>query len=274
MKFCIISDVHVDITAWDPNRLKSASPDCNTIVVAGDISNDIWITSKWIAELKYHFVNVIWVPGNHDYYNTGFGKSRIVNPELDSKYPYPKLQTEIKEHYSKYSREHGIHCLTRESVVIDGVRFIGATGWHDFIAGEPFSKGDQILAWFNDSNDNMIQWTNKGADPFVLEDEANADCDFIRTAVAESTEPVVVVTHHLPHRQLSVFRPHLITWTKLHGMFANTKMESIIDPKIKYWCYGHTHYGSYREINGINYVCNPVGYPMENRNWQYVELDV
>lgn len=273
MKFCIISDVHVDITAWDPARLESKSSDCNTVVVAGDISNDIWITSKWMVDLKSYFENVIWVPGNHDYYNTGFHRTRIFDIQ-DKLYPYPKLQKEIKEHYSKYSKDHGIHCLNRDSVIVDGVRFVGATGWHDFVAGEPYPKAAQILAWYHESNDSMIQWTEKGADPWIVEDEAQGDYEYIKTCVSNANEPVVVVTHHLPHRQLSVARPELITWTKLHGMFVNTKMESITDSKIKFWCYGHTHYGSLKEINGVTYVCNPVGYPMENRNWQYVELDV
>lgn len=274
MQFCLISDVHIDITVWNPARLADRSPDCNTIVVAGDISNDIWITSQWIKDLKNEFENVIWVAGNHDYYNLGFHKTRIFDSNIDKNYPYPKLYKEIKDHYCKWSQEHGIHFLNRSSVVINGIRFLGATGWHDFVAGEPYSKGDQIIAWMNESNDNLIQWTENGADPWVLENEARDDVDYIQSAVVNSLEPVVVVTHHLPHRLLSVQKPHLITWTKLHGMFVNTTMENIIDPKIKYWCYGHTHYSDYKEINNITYVCNPVGYPMENRNWRYVELNV
>ena len=87
MKFALISDVHVDITAWDPDRLSKAAPNCNTIVVAGDISNDIWITCKWIANLKSSFANVIWVSGNHDFYNTGFHRTRIFNPDIEKQYP-------------------------------------------------------------------------------------------------------------------------------------------------------------------------------------------
>lgn len=241
MKFCLISDVHVDITAWDPARLARSSRDCNTIVVAGDISNDVWTTSRWIVDLKKEFENVIWVAGNHDYYSIGFHKTRTSNPNMDKNYPYPTLHSQIKEHYAKWSYDNGIHFLNRSSVVVEGVRFLGATGWHDFVAGEPFSRGDQIMAWMNESNDTLIQWTNTGADHLVLEAEATADVNYIKSAVVESTEPVVVVTHHLPHRQLSMFKPHLITWTKLHGMFVNTMMEPIIDSKIKYWCYGHTH---------------------------------
>ena len=130
MKFCLISDVHVDITAWDPARLAECSPDCNTIVVAGDISNDIWTTSRWIVELKKSFENVIWVAGNHDYYNVGFHRTRIFNPDIDKIYPYPKLYNEITAQSADWSQCYGIHFLHRSSIVKAGVRCLGATGWH------------------------------------------------------------------------------------------------------------------------------------------------
>jgi hypothetical protein len=34
--------------------------------------------------------------------------------------------------------------------------------------------------------------------------------------------------------------------------------------KIKCWIYGHTHTPSNKIINGIPFVCNPIGYPHEN----------
>jgi hypothetical protein len=34
--------------------------------------------------------------------------------------------------------------------------------------------------------------------------------------------------------------------------------------KIKCWVYGHTHTPSNIIINGIPFLCNPIGYPNEN----------
>jgi hypothetical protein len=34
--------------------------------------------------------------------------------------------------------------------------------------------------------------------------------------------------------------------------------------KIKCWIYGHTHTQSNAIINGIPFLCNPIGYPNEN----------
>lgn len=274
MKFILISDVHVDITPWDISYFDNRSSDCNTIVVAGDVSNDIWTTSKWIADLKNDWENVIWVPGNHDYYNSHFHKTRIFNPSIEAEYPFPQFQHEIKNHYDKWSTNNGIVCLNRKSVTIDGVNFIGATGWHDFVAGEPFSKDQQIDAWFNKSADRLIKWSDQDKDWQQVEDTATGDAEFIRNAVKDTNEPCVVITHHLPHRLLSYARPYDQTWTKLHGMFVNTKCEDINNSNIKYWCYGHTHFRSMREINGITYVCNPIGYPGENSKWSMVELEI
>jgi hypothetical protein len=36
--------------------------------------------------------------------------------------------------------------------------------------------------------------------------------------------------------------------------------------KIKCWIYGHTHATSDVIINGIPFLCNPIGYPNENKN--------
>jgi len=274
MKFILISDVHVDINRWDPDCLNDCSPDCNTIVVAGDISNDVWTTSKWIVDLKKSWENVIWVPGNHDYYNTKFDRRYEVDITLDNKYPFPKYQNEIRTHYKNWSNDHGIIFLDHRNVIIDGVNFLGATGWHNFVAGEPYSKDQQIDAWYNKSADRIINWRDQPQDWVIVEENAINDASFIRESVATSTHPCVVVTHHLPHRMLSATRPYDIIWTKLHGMFVNTYCENINNSNIKYWCYGHTHFRNMRELNGITYVCNPVGYPGENFNWSKVELEV
>lgn len=274
MKFILISDVHVDITPWSWESLDNRSADCETIVVAGDVSNDIWVTSKWLVDLKERFANVIWVPGNHDFYNSGLHRTRLASAKLDAQYPYPGNVQQIYDHYKKWSQDHNINMIHKSSVQIDNVMFVGATGWHDFVAGEPYSKDEQIDAWFTRSADRCINWTGQPKDWQVVENEAIQNASFIKNAVSNTQQPCVVVTHHLPHRLLSYARPYDQVWTKLHGMFVNTKFEDITNPNIKYWCYGHTHFRSMKEMNGITYVCNPVGYPGENSKWSMVELEV
>ncbi len=51
-------------------------------------------------------------------------------------------------------------------------------------------------------------------------------------------------------------------------------MEPIIDPKIKLWIYGHTHFRGMDTVHGIPYICNARGYRKENSSWEPVILDV
>jgi hypothetical protein len=58
MRFTLISDVHVDIHAWDWSLLQHCDPTI-PMLVAGDISNDVMETSYWISDLRSRFERVI-----------------------------------------------------------------------------------------------------------------------------------------------------------------------------------------------------------------------
>lgn len=276
MKFVLVSDVHVDMNRWDWSCLEDIDSDVNTLVVAGDISNDVFETSQWLVFAKQRFSNVVWVPGNHDFYNIGFHQTRLHNPDFSTVWPYPGDVPSILVHYQRWSDANGIHFLHRNKVEIDGVTFIGATGWHDYQGGEPYSTEDQIKVWYNVLNDRMINWQQGLIKPDHLKpfDAGVRDWEYIKDQVSISNDPTVVITHHVPHRRLLWQKPNDRIWTLLHGSFANTKMESIVDPKIRYWIYGHTHQRNMVDIGQTTYVCNARGYQDENKNWEPVVLEV
>lgn len=276
MKFVLLSDIHADVNLWNWSMLDGIASDVNVAVVAGDIDNDVWATSRWLLELKQRFNTVIWVAGNHDFYNLGFHQTRLRgSDEWEAKWPYPKTVAEIYNHYRRWSEEHGIIFLNRSSVVIDGVRFAGATGWHDYIAGAPHSTEDQIQTWYKCINDTVIKWNNSVSPDHLAPYEAGVkDANSLAHIVEHSVEPCVVITHHVPHRSLLWQRPENMIWTMLHGSFANTKLESIKDPKINYWIYGHTHQRNMKMIGDTVYVCNARGYKHENPNWEPIVLEL
>ena len=276
MKFAVISDIHQDINPWDWNMLSTIPSDISTIVVAGDIDNDVWNTCTWLVQLKQQFETVIWTPGNHDFYNIGFHRTRAV-PSRDwaMKWKSPFTVAEIYDHYSRWSIEHGIHFLHRSSVLHNGVTFVGATGWHDYIAGEPYSTDVQISSWKRIIGDSRhIVWERNKIDHMLPLHAAAGDAAAIKQMISQSSGPVVVVTHHLPHRRLTWQKPYDPVWTSLHGSFVNTMFEEINDEKIKYWIYGHTHQRNMTNIGDVCYVCNARGYPDENQNWLPIVLEV
>lgn len=276
MKFTLVSDVHVDLNPWKWECLDPFSYDTGVLVVAGDISNDVWEVSRWLKDARHRFEHVIWVPGNHDFYNIGLHQTRLYDPVLEDKWPYPRDMQGMLDHYARWCGEHGVIFMHRSRITLNGVTFVGATGWHDYRAGEPYATEDQIKVWYDCLNDTQIRWNKNAIRPDHLApfDAGVRDWEHIRDSVSSATGPVVVITHHLPHRRLSWQRPHDRIWTMLHGSFVNTRMEFIQDPRIRYWIYGHTHQRNMLDINGMTYVCNAKGYRGENDNWSPIMLEV
>lgn len=280
MKIAIISDVHIDLNPWDWSCLnvidnqEDQTDYVNTVIVAGDISNDVRMTSRWLVDLRDRFTNVIWVPGNHDFYNLGFSQTRLYDADFEKKWPYPMTVPQIYDHYIRWSEAHDIHMLHRSSFTLEGVTFVGATGWHDFVSGSPYSTEEQIESWVDFINDaKHVNWGKSFDDKAVIA-AATGDAESINNLVKSSTNPVVVVTHHIPYRTLAVSRPGDAIWTKLNGSFVNTLLETIVDPKIKLWIYGHTHFRGMHDINGQTYLCNARGYRRENPSWEPIIIDV
>ena len=57
--------------------------------------------------------------------------------------------------------------------------------------------------------------------------------------------------------------PRMIPYNQWFYCDLDYLME-IHNDKIKYWFYGHTHTPEDTIINGIHFLCNPIGYPNEN----------
>lgn len=276
MKIALISDLHADLNPWNWECMDDVQRETNVLLIAGDLSNDVMEVSRLLVEARRRFEHVIWVPGNHDFYNTGFHRTQLVDHSFATQWPYPGHMAEMLDHYERWSEHHGITFLHRKSLVLGGITFVGATGWHDYRAGEPYGTEDQIKVWYDCLNDTQIKWRKELIRPDHLSpfDAGVQDWEYIRDSVARADGPVVVVTHHLPHRKLTWQRPHNRVWTMLHGSFVNTRMESIVDDRISYWIYGHTHQRNMVDIGGTTYVCNAKGYRSENDNWEPILLEV
>lgn len=273
-KFILISDIHVDFAMLNWQILKDAALETDTLLVAGDISNDIHITMLWLTEAKSIFSNLLWVPGNHDFYNCGSHKTRLI--DLKSYTPDPFTVAEICDFYQDKCNKHGINFLNRKTVNINGISFVGTTGWHDFIAGEPYSTEEQIAAWTR-MNESKIRWNSNSykIDHTGPLNQAYCDYEWMASTLATIDGPIVVVTHHIPHRKLVHQKPNDIEWTKTHGVFVNTQFEKIKSPNIKLWCYGHTHERIMKTLdNNITYVCNARGYYYEFNSYLPLILDL
>lgn len=85
----------------------------DVIVLAGDIGHGMEAVEWASHEAKRLSKPVIFVPGNHEY----------------DGHDIEALQKEMRN----FCRETGVHYLDNDEVIIDGVRFLFATLWADFM---------------------------------------------------------------------------------------------------------------------------------------------
>src|ERR1019366_588117 len=68
MKFDLASDLHLNHYA--PFQWGNVTPsEADTLIVAGDLSENLEENAKFLLEAKKHYKNVCYVDGNHDSYN-------------------------------------------------------------------------------------------------------------------------------------------------------------------------------------------------------------
>jgi Icc-related predicted phosphoesterase len=244
MNLWVISDLHVDVADYE----LAPTPDgADVLVIAGDIGSRL--TKRCLPWIARHALPrglpVIYVPGNHDYYGVN-------------------ITTEIPKAHAR-AAELGIHLLAEgESVIIEGVRFVGGTLWtdHQIWGNGPVSQ-NEAARWMNDHR--KIRW---GSDyrrflP-VHALAAHRTCrDAIGAVLAASVPgPTVVVTHHAPHprslRQGRAAEP-------LDGAYVSDLSGFIGTHHPDLWIHGHIHENRNYTIHGTRILSNPRGYVMRTR---------
>jgi len=221
MNIQVISDLHCELNKYFEIEI---SPDADVLVLAGDISNSIGIKNDLTNICSKTKIPVIFVPGNHEFYYSSIENMHPV---------FKELSKSIKN----------LHILNRSSVEIDGVRFVGCTGWMDNANKQPYNFYRQRINDFN-MIDNFtvagcLRW---GA----------SDKFFIELCQAD-----VFVTHNGPSWK-SIANKYITS--NLNPYFCNSWEDVLYKAKPKLWIHGHTHSCHDYVIDETRVVCNAVGY--------------
>lgn len=231
MKIQILSDLHLEFSLFKPPKLAA-----DVIVLAGDI----WIGIRGIAWARQTWPGkvVIFVPGNHEYYRSEVG-----------------LENKMME---QAARLYGVHVLNRGEVIIEGVRFLGATLWTDFRLFGDAKRPYAYAAALNGLSDFRV--IDYGSRTFMPQDSAQFNAEDIafleRKLIDEPFDgKTVVVTHHLPSKQ-SVSERY--SKQLLSACFASDFDRLMGFSKL--WIHGHTHDSFDYELKGTRVICNPRGY--------------
>lgn len=245
MKLHVLSDLHLTVNAFD-----APSTDADVVVLAGDVARPDQAIA-WASELAKP---VVYVPGNHEYYDGSISGT------------VGRLK--------RLCAGTAIRVLENDAAVIDGVRFVGTTLWTDFLLfGEGPARALAIqgaLDFVRDfSRIRLDDDANKLFTPADAADLFARNASWLaRTLAQPFTGPTVVVTHHAPSPR------------SIHPRFA----ESILNPcfvsnaerlldgeRVALWIHGHAHDSFDYVVNGARVLCNPRGYAkrdeVENRRF-------
>lgn len=263
--YCI-SDIHSEFYQNNIDDLLTmlkdnyTPKDANFCVLAGDIgsvSSDKTLEAykQVLQHYSQNYPYVIFVAGNHEFYNSRFEYDHVID----------KL-TALTMNFKN------VYFLHRASVILEDIRFVGATLWSDITEDAALLINDFRHQVFRNRADYLAAFQK--------------DLTFLKETLQENRDstPNIIVTHHLPTDQL------------VHPRFANHPIGSAFSTNILprlnlhntpfFFC-GHTHetmVSSYKMMdpnttttdkslanttsivaNTTRLIVNPLGYPKELR---------
>lgn len=232
-----MSDLHNEFRPFQIPVIEGE--DQQILILAGDIHNKYGILKDdWLPPLLDRFKEVVFVPGNHDYWGSSFDL-------------YPNS---IK---GKTVRVDNFHILDRNFLDIDDVRILGTTLWTDFHKN-PLHLSDARYV-MNDYRKIRDHAYNSKIRPETLLGSFYESLQFFRDNFS-SEKHNVVVTHHAPC-ELSV-----PSWYKGHRhncYYYSDLSEFIYETPPDLWIHGHIHSFSDYYLHGTRILCNPRGYDPE-----------
>jgi hypothetical protein len=157
----------------------------------------------------------------------------------------------------------GIHYLDEDEIVLDGVRFLGATLWSD----SEFLRVDQtgLVALAMREKLTDVVRTGLILDELLARERAQYDKTITWLAERLTTPfpgPTVVVTHH-PPTPSAFLKPSPDTST---DPSLATKLDELVS-NAKLWISGHIHRAVDARVGNCRVLANPRGYPDESTGW-------
>lgn len=252
LKVKVVSDLHLEFGDLDLKNKENA----DVLVLSGDICllkvlhyKTLNVTdnpfTKFFDRVCEAFPEVVYVPGNHEFYNY----------DLETgKQTFDSLQT----------RWGNLHPLNNSAVQIGDVTFVGGTLWTDFDNDNPvaMSLGKLYMNDFRIINVNAE--VNVPFHPQNALKEHKQTLEAIRLVCKEKEgQKVAVITHHTPSYQSCV---GVFKGDPLNPCYATNLEQFIQDrPNIQLWTHGHVHSSHDYMIGTTRIVCNPRGYCIKHR---------
>lgn len=254
-KFVYASDLHLEFAGLSDAEMEL--PDGDVFVLAGDIVSFGRLEAEAITQdplnfrlfplllkayRKYGKDNVIFIPGNHEYYECDyFHKMSTLSNDLLHKIGGPEYDRE------EYMQENNVEVRT-----IAGLKVLTGTMWTSFDNGSPHEM------WKAECGMNDYAKIKVDGSRFLKpHDVLPLNTEFIQALYDHN--PDVVVTHHAP----TVYHDQYDFKSDMKQMYCCSQASKFISSysnNVKLWISGHTHSPVDFELGGTHFVSNPRGY--------------
>jgi predicted phosphodiesterase len=243
MKIHLLSDLHTEF--WRDNKkvmLGALVRPADVLVLAGDIAMGRSNVLEILKGFAPHYKDIIYIPGNHEYYGG--------------------LEFKGFEDFSKFGSKlpNNVYYRNPGDFVIGDVTFITGTLWTNF-REDPFAELDaqRFIADFRRIPD---------ATPARMKDMFYNHQQYFKMAYENrKTEKVCFVSHFLP--ATDCISPRWqdvgVVENNLNKYFANDLGDWIESLDCATWLFGHTHDQVDVQIGTTRCLARPSGYPGESK---------
>jgi predicted phosphodiesterase len=240
--FQIVSDLHIEYKNNEiPDPLTLITPTSDILILAGDIGSLYKYDQLYgfLRKLCLHFKNVLYIPGNHEFYMV---------PNDSSYQPLPMNQL-IDRLYLLEKQISNLFILNRSSVIINNICILGCTLW---------SKVEVVLPRFIVRIHGM---TN-----YLYDQKYTSDLKYINKMIKyckNNKLKLVVVTHHCP--SYSVLLNSHKSNDKYVSLYVSKLDHLLNSSNVHTWVAGHTHKNfDFITDGGTRLVSNQRGKPKDN----------
>lgn len=239
MKIKLWSDIHLE---FPKSSVPIERDGADVLVLAGDIcvAREMPNFVPFFEKCAEVFPSVIYIAGNHEYYNGNWARTYDIMREDLSHLP-------------------NIHVLDSDSVLIGDTWFWAGTMWTDC------NGMDEATMLFLADSMNDYRLVSKDGDilrPYDTVKEHLAQRTGLEMFLADHIgDKVVVVTHHAPSKKSH--HPRYKSDVLMNGGYS-TDLTYLMAayPSIKLWVHGHTHDSFDYVEHSTRIVANPAGYPL------------
>ena len=269
--FQVLSDLHLEyLDSTEYDLILTPSDDVDMLIMSGDISTyDCPELPNFLAWISARYKQIIWVLGNHEYYNI-IGKS----------------MSEIKQILRSICPQN-IRILDCEYLELDNVIIIGATLWswipteHECFIKRSISDFRRIyIAPYNNITPAQVNEMHIHDRDYIintLETLGTVGSKILvypNTTTTNIHKPIIIVTHHAP-RVKNTSPDEYISGYLNHAFATDIILsDTAKQANIQYWIYGHTHHNNREYITiganrGYWLLSNQFGYEGEHTGLGY-----